>query len=39
VSQTLLGFDYGTKRIGVAVGQDITRTVTPLTTLTGLAGD
>jgi len=33
VSQTLLGFDYGTKRIGVAVGQDITRTVSPLTTL------
>jgi putative Holliday junction resolvase len=33
VSQTLLGFDYGTKRIGVAVGQDITRSVTPLTTL------
>ena len=33
MSQTLLGFDYGTKRIGVAVGQDITRTVTPLTTL------
>jgi len=33
VSQTLLGFDYGTKRIGVAVGQDITHTVTPLTTL------
>ena len=33
MSQTLLGFDYGTKRIGVAVGQDITRGVTPLTTL------
>ncbi len=33
MSQTLLGFDYGTKRIGVAVGQDITRNVTPLTTL------
>jgi putative Holliday junction resolvase len=33
VSQTLLGFDYGTKRIGVAVGQDISRSVTPLTTL------
>ena len=33
MSQTLLGFDYGTKRIGVAVGQDITRTVTPLTTV------
>ena len=33
MSQTLLGFDYGTRRIGVAVGQDITRSVTPLTTL------
>ena len=33
MSQTLLGFDYGTKHIGVAVGQDITRSVTPLTTL------
>lgn len=28
-----MGFDYGTKRIGVAVGQEITQTVTPLTTL------
>jgi putative Holliday junction resolvase len=33
VSQTLLGFDYGTRRIGVAVGQDISHSVTPLTTL------
>ena len=33
MSQTLLGFDYGTKRIGVAVGQDISHSVTPLTTL------
>ena len=33
MSQTLLGFDYGTKRIGVAVGQDVTRNVTPLITL------
>ena len=33
MSQTLLGFDYGTKRIGVAVGQYITRSVTPLTTI------
>jgi putative Holliday junction resolvase len=38
VSQTLLGFDYGTKRIGVAVGQDITRSVTPLTTLHSQSG-
>lgn len=32
--RTVLGFDYGTRRIGVAVGQEITHTVTPLTTLT-----
>lgn len=29
----VLGFDFGTKRIGVAVGQTVTRTATPLTTL------
>ncbi len=28
--KTLLGFDYGTKRIGVAVGQTITQTANPL---------
>ena len=27
---TLLGFDFGTKRIGVAVGQTLTETATPL---------
>jgi len=31
--QTILGFDFGTKKIGVAVGQSITQTVTPLITL------
>jgi putative Holliday junction resolvase len=31
--QTLLGFDYGKHRIGVAVGQDITGTATALCTL------
>ncbi len=31
--QTLLGFDYGTRKIGVAVGQAVTGTATPLTTL------
>ena len=31
--QTLLGFDYGSKRIGVAVGQEQTRTATPLATV------
>ena len=30
---TFLGFDYGTKRIGIAVGQALTGTATPLTTL------
>lgn len=30
---TLLGFDYGTRKIGVAVGQQLTGTATPLTTL------
>lgn len=31
-----LAFDYGTKFIGVAVGQDVTRTARPLTTLHSL---
>ncbi|MCU7860002.1 MAG: Holliday junction resolvase RuvX [Candidatus Thiodiazotropha sp. (ex Lucinoma kastoroae)] len=30
---TLLGFDYGTRLIGVAVGQTLTGTATPLETL------
>ena len=30
---TLLGFDFGTAKIGVAVGQTVTRTATPLETL------
>lgn len=30
---TVMGFDYGTKYIGVALGQTITRTARPLTTL------
>ncbi|MCW8891502.1 MAG: Holliday junction resolvase RuvX, partial [Sedimenticola sp.] len=30
---TLLGFDYGTKKIGIAVGQTITGTASPLVTL------
>lgn len=36
--QTLLGFDYGSRRIGVAVGQRITRTASALTTLAALDG-
>lgn len=30
---TLLGFDYGTAKIGIAVGQTVSGTATPLTTL------
>jgi putative holliday junction resolvase len=32
-ARTYLGFDYGTRRIGVAVGQSVTRTATALCTL------
>jgi len=32
-ANTYLAFDYGQKRIGVAVGQDLTRTASALTTL------
>jgi putative Holliday junction resolvase len=31
--RTLLGFDYGTKHLGVAIGQELTATSTPLATL------
>ena len=31
--QTLLGFDYGRKRIGVSVGQQLTQSATALTTV------
>lgn len=31
--QTLLGFDYGSRRIGVAVGQEVTGTATALCTI------
>lgn len=31
--QTLLGFDFGTQRIGIAVGQSITGTATALCTI------
>ena len=34
--RTLLGFDFGTKRIGIAIGQEITGTVNPLTTVTAI---
>jgi len=32
-SRTFLGFDYGLQRIGVAVGQELTATASPLTTV------
>lgn len=35
-NQTLLGFDYGTHKIGVAVGQTLTGTASPLTTLSAV---
>ena len=31
--RTLLGFDYGKRRIGVAVGQEVTATASPLETV------
>lgn len=34
----LLGFDYGRKRIGVALGQSVTRTASPLDTLAASDG-
>jgi len=36
--RTLLGFDFGTRRIGVAVGQELTRTATALVTLNNRDG-
>ena len=38
-SQQLLGFDFGLKRIGVAVGQTLTKTATPLVTLRAHHGE
>ncbi len=37
-SKVFLGFDFGLKRIGVAVGQDVTMTASPLRTLTAHNG-
>lgn len=34
----LLGFDYGRKRIGIALGQSVTRTASPLETLAARDG-
>jgi len=38
VHEILLGFDFGLKRIGVAVGQTVTETARPLVTLKASAG-
>ncbi|TDF34426.1 Holliday junction resolvase RuvX [Alteromonadaceae bacterium M269] len=37
-SRTVLGFDFGTKSIGVAIGQEITGTATPLAALKATDG-
>lgn len=37
-TQTLLGFDFGTKSIGVAIGQQLTGTARPLTALKAQEG-
>ncbi len=36
--EILLGFDFGTKRIGIAVGQTITKTARPLHVIKATAG-
>lgn len=36
--QLLLGFDFGTKRIGIAIGQTLSNTARPLATLPTLDG-
>lgn len=38
LTHTVLGFDFGMKRIGVAVGQTLTRTANPLTTISAKDG-
>ena len=38
-AKTILGFDFGSKRIGVAVGQTITQSATPLKTLNANQGE
>lgn len=34
--RTILGFDFGTKRIGIAIGQEVTGTANPLATFTAV---
>lgn len=38
IARTLLGFDYGLKNIGVAVGQELTQTANPLTVINARDG-
>lgn len=38
-SQTLLGFDFGLKRIGVAVGQTLTKSANPIAVLKAINGE
>ncbi|MBD3609978.1 MAG: Holliday junction resolvase RuvX [Gammaproteobacteria bacterium] len=38
LSGTILGFDFGTKKIGIAIGQTITATANPLQTITAKDG-
>jgi putative Holliday junction resolvase len=38
LSEILLGFDFGMKRIGVAVGQTVTQSARPLATLKAIDG-
>jgi len=32
-ARTVIAFDYGTRRIGIAIGQELTKTASPLTTI------
>lgn len=38
MNQTVLGFDYGTKSIGVAIGQSITSSASPLLSIKAVDG-
>ncbi|HEX2548905.1 MAG TPA: Holliday junction resolvase RuvX [Gammaproteobacteria bacterium] len=38
LSNILIGFDFGMKRIGVAVGQTVTKTARPLATIKAIQG-
>lgn len=39
MEEIILGFDFGRKRIGVAIGQNFTQTASPLTQISVTAGD